>query len=148
MLGSWDKIYIWGHLLLSFMESSVPTLWYVFSFWYFFHFVHQFLLARFLVWVESLISEMSRSLSTNLYLRPISIAIYGKFNSYCLHPDFFLSGLQVIPLISDHLKFMASVDIEGSVSILSYFFSCFFLLSKLHYHHIFWAIGNVLFEEF
>ena len=45
-----------------------------------------------------------------------------------------------MPLISDDLGFMASVDIgdfqllgyqKGSVSILSYFFSCFFLVCKL-----------------
>ena len=70
-----------------------------------------------------------------------------------------------MPLISDHLKFMASVDIgdfqqlgyqEGSVSILSYFFSCFFLVCKLYIRSVNQAcisshilnMGNVLFEGF
>ena len=26
MLGNWGKVYIWGLLVLSFMESSIPTL--------------------------------------------------------------------------------------------------------------------------
>ena len=60
---------------------------------------------------------MSRNLSINLHL---SIATYGKFNLYCLHLfELFLvcklynSGLQIMPLISDHLRIMASVDIGG-----------------------------------
>ena len=49
--------------------------------------------------------------------RPFSIAIYGMFDGYCFYLEFFLAyklyspGLQIMPLILDHLRFMASVDI-------------------------------------
>ena len=42
---------------------------------------------------------MSRSLSINLYLRPCSIAIYGKFYLYCLY----------------HLRLFWSVNCENLV---------------------------------
>ena len=53
---------------------------------------------------------MSRSLSINLYLRPFSIAICGKFDSCCLYLfrhflvyELYKSGLQIILSISDHI---------------------------------------------
>ena len=82
---------------------------------------------------------MSRSLSINLDLRPFSIAIYGKLDLYYLCLFRLFSGLQIMSLNLDHLRFIASFDIgdylgywEGSVSVLSYFFSCFFLVCKLY----------------
>ena len=71
-----------------------------------------------------------------------SVSILSYFFS-CFFPvsKLYNFGLQIIPPISDHLKFMASVDFgdfqwlgyyEGSVSILSYFSSCFFLVCKLY----------------
>ena len=71
-----------------------------------------------------------------------SVSILSYFFS-CFFPvsKLYNFGLQIIPPISDHLKFMASVDFgdfqwlgyyKGSVSILSYFSSCFFLVCKLY----------------
>ena len=92
-----------------------------------------------------MISEISRSLSIDLYLRPFSIA-----NSWicasCTYSDIFPacklrnSGLQIMPLIPNHLRFMANISIggfywlgyqEGSVSILSYILAVYFLVCKL-----------------
>ena len=63
---------------------------------------------------------MSRNLSINLYVRPFSIAITESLVfTICIYSGIFLvsslynSGLQIMPLISDHLTFMASVDIGG-----------------------------------
>ena len=82
---------------------------------------------------------MSRSLSINLDLRPFSIAIYGKLDLYYLCLFRLFSGLQIMSLNLDHLRFIASFDIgdylgywEGSASVLSYFFSCFFLVCKFY----------------
>ena len=65
-------------------------------------------------WV--LISGTYRTLNINLYLRPFSTAIYGKFDLYCLYlSNFYLIsklhsfGLQIIPLISAHLRFMVNI---------------------------------------
>ena len=43
---------------------------------------------------------MSRSLSINIYLRPFSIAIYGKFDWYCLYLSRPFSGLQIVQIWS------------------------------------------------
>ena len=44
------------------------------------------------LWVIELILEMSRNVSVNLYLRPFSIAIYGKFClCFLYYSDFFWS---------------------------------------------------------
>ena len=45
-------------------------------------------------------SEMSRNVSINLYLRPCSIAIYGKFYLYCLYHLRLFSGLQIVTILS------------------------------------------------
>ena len=65
-----------------------------------------------------MISKMSRNLNMNLYLRAFSIDIYQKFNLYYLFLfrlflvcKLYISGLQIMPLVSDHLIFMTSVDI-------------------------------------
>ena len=61
---------------------------------------------------------MSRNVIINLYLRPFSIAIYeSSICTICAYSDVFLvsmlynSGLLIMPLVSDHPRFMASVDI-------------------------------------
>ena len=56
---------------------------------------------------------MYRSLRINLYLRPFSIAIYEKFDLYCLYLFRLLPGVQIMPLISDNLRFTESVDFGG-----------------------------------
>ena len=43
---------------------------------------------------------MSRSLSINLYLRPSSIAIYGKFYLCCLYTFRLFSGLRIVQILS------------------------------------------------
>ena len=45
------------------------------------------------LWIIEHTSEMSRNVSINLYLRPCSIAIYGKFYLYCLYHLRLFSGL-------------------------------------------------------
>ena len=54
----------------------------------------------------------------NLYLRALSVAIYQKFDLYylCLFRLFsgleiVHSGLSIMPFVTDHLRFMATVDI-------------------------------------
>ena len=44
-------------------------------------------------WIIEHISEMSNKVSINLYLRPCSIAIYGKFYLHCLYHFRLFSGL-------------------------------------------------------
>ena len=66
----------------------------------------------------------------------MSVSILSYFFScFFLVSKLYNSCLQIIPSISDHLKFMASIDIgdiqwlgyqEGSVPIFSYFFRFFF----------------------
>ena len=72
---------------------------------------------------------MSRSFSINLYLRPFRLLFMEKLIclylfsliSVCTYSDFFLvcklykSSLQIMHVISDHLRFMDSADIGGSV---------------------------------
>ena len=49
-----------------------------------------------------------------LYLRPFSIAIYGKPKSeFFLACKLYNSGLQIVSLISDYLRFFTSADIGG-----------------------------------
>ena len=82
-----------GFKYFPFMESSFPTLRYFFSF---FHLVYKLFKEIFqplcqsvncISWVfESCNnSEMPRSLSINLYLRPCDFAIYWKFYLNCLY---------------------------------------------------------------
>ena len=81
------------------LNSNFPVLFLVF-----FHLVLKFLksffyslfIGQWIVWVEPLISEMSRILKMNLYLKLFSIAIYQKFRLYylCLFRHF--SGLQIL----------------------------------------------------
>ena len=102
MLRDWGKVYIWVILVLSFMESSIPTLQYLFKLFFIWsvncssHFFSPFLLVSKLyelsLWVIELISEMSSNVSINLYSRPFSIAIYGKFClCFLYYSDFFWS---------------------------------------------------------
>ena len=80
-------------------NSNFPVL-----FLAFFHLVCKFFKSLFyslfvgqeIVWVEPLISEMSRSLNMNLYLRAFSIAIYLKFDLYYLCLFRLFSGLQIV----------------------------------------------------
>ena len=84
-----DKVYILGLLVWSFMESSISTFQYIFSFFFIWsfncsgHLFSLFLLASKLyelsLWIIEHILEVSRNVSINLYLRPFSIAIHGKF---------------------------------------------------------------------
>ena len=116
MLRNWAKVYIWRLLIISFMESSIP----ISSTFTVFHLVRQLLQSLFvdqyIVWVESLISEMYRSLLIiDLYLRSFSFAIYEEFDQYCFYlsrpcqyPFLFVrksfkNSLQIMSLISDHL---------------------------------------------
>ena len=115
-----------------------------------------------------MISEMSRSSSINSYLRPFSIAIYEKFNLYFLYLfrlflacKLYNSGLQIMPLISDHLRFMASADIggfyywditKGHFQFLNTFLAVFFCFVNCKNtvgisEHIL-DMGNVLLEAF
>ena len=102
MLRDWGKVYIWAILVLSFMESSIPTFQYLFKLFFIWsvnwssHFFSPFLLVSKLyelsLWVIELISEMSSNVSVNLYSRPFSIAIYGKFYlCFLYYSDFFWS---------------------------------------------------------
>ena len=54
------------------------------------------------------ISDMSRSLSINFYLRPCSIAIYGKFCLYCLYHFGLISGLLIVWFINYALSLKVS----------------------------------------
>ena len=90
---------------------------------------------------------MPRSLNMNLYLRAFSITIYQKLDLYYLCLFRFFSGLQIGQFWSLNYftyfrpswicgqcwywKFLVLGISKGSASILSYFFSCFFLGSKL-----------------
>ena len=59
------------------------------------------------------------SLSINLNIW-VLLFMESSVCTICTYSDFFLvgkvynSGLQIMPLFSDHLRFMASVDIGGS----------------------------------
>ena len=67
------------------VEFQLFSIFKLFLIWcvnYWSHFLATFCRS---VWVESLISEMSRSLSITLCLRPFSIAIYEKFDSCSLY---------------------------------------------------------------
>ena len=96
MLRNWGQVYIWGLLLLSFMESSIPTFQYFFQLFFicsvnccshiFSHFMSVGKFYELSIWF----SEMSRSLNINLYL---IIAIYGKFDLYCFSLFQLSSGL-------------------------------------------------------
>ena len=81
----------------------------------------------------------AQKLKHYLYSRPFTIAIYRKFDLF--YPGFFLackldsSGLQIMLLISNHLRFMASVDIrsfwywdikKGQIQFLVTFLAGFF----------------------
>ena len=110
---------------------------------------------------------MPRSLSINLCLRPFSTAINGKLDLYyfCLFRLFLVcklynSGLQIMTFTLDHLRFVVSVDIgdfqqlgyqEGSVSVFSYIFSCFFwsvnCTNQVCMSSHILDMGNVLFES-
>ena len=56
------------------------------------------------------ISEISRSLSIDLYLIPGSIAICGKFYSYCFYLLRILSGLQIVHIIVQIMHFILKVS--------------------------------------
>ena len=97
--------------------------------------------------LEPLISEMSRSLKMNLYLRAFSIVNYQQFDLYyfCLFRLF--SGLQIVQFWSVNYAFyfrpsyiygpcwywrFLVVGILGRVSFSSELcFNCFFLVCKL-----------------
>ena len=64
---------------------------------------------------------MSRSISTNLYLRPGSIAIYGKFYLWCLYYFRFFSGLSNIQIWSINYALRS-----GS--------------AKIHKHCLYWSV--------
>ena len=78
-------------------------------------------------------SEMSRNVSINLYLRPCSIAIYGKFYLYCLYHLRLFSGLQIVKILS-----VIYVLHFGSV--------------KIHKYYLYWSVfstdinGNIIFN--
>ena len=90
---------------------------------------------------------MSRSLNMNLYLRAFSIAIYQKFDLYYLCLFRLFSGRQVIQFWSVNYasyfrpsliygqcwywRFLVVRILRVTVSVLSYFFSWFFLVCKL-----------------
>ena len=90
---------------------------------------------------------MSRSLNMNLCLRAFSIAIYQKFDLYYLCLFRLFSGLQVIQFWSVNYasyfrpsliygqcwdwRFLVVRILRVTVSVLSYFFSWFFLVCKL-----------------
>ena len=99
---NWGKVYIWWILVLSFMESSIPTFQYFFQLFFIWsvncssHFLVPFCWSVNCIWVEPLISEMSKSLNMDLYLRAFSIAIYRKFNLYYLRLFRLFSGLQTV----------------------------------------------------
>ena len=61
---------------------------------------------------------MSSNVSINLYLRPCSIAIYGKFYLYCLY----------------HLRLFCSVNCENLVCKLCITFGSV----KIHTHCLYW----------
>ena len=83
--------------------------------------------------------EISRSLSIDLYLIPGSIAICGKFYSYCLYLLRILSGLQIVQIWSvNYALHSGSVKIHKNCLYWSVFstdmyrkiiFNCLILLS-------------------
>ena len=72
------------------------------------------------LWIMKHISKMSRNVSINLYLRPCSIAIYGKFYLYCLH----------------YLRLFWSVNCET----LSVYYVLHFGSVKIHKHCLYWNV--------
>ena len=59
------------------------------------------------LWIIEHISEVSKNVSINSYLRPYSIAIHGKFYLYCLY----------------HLRFLSSVNCKNLICKLCIPFS-------------------------
>ena len=139
-----------------FTESSFPTLQYFFSF---FHLVCKLSKGLFQPLCQSLncmswvfescnkhISDMFRSLSINFYLRPCSIAIYGKFYLYCLYHFRLISGLLIVWFIKYALSFESakihkhclhwsvfSADINRKIIFNCFpLFKLFLLVSKLY----------------
>ena len=91
---------------------------------------------------EFLVLEFSRTFSVNLYLRPFSIAFYEKNNLHSLYLvcKLYKSGQQIMFIVSDHLRFLGSVDIRGFIREILIkvsfqflvIFELFFLISKLY----------------
>ena len=79
-------------LILSFMENSflMPRYFFCFFIWFVNCLRYFFSHYELSLWIMEHISEMSRNVSINLYLRPCTIAIYGKFCLYCLYRQTFL----------------------------------------------------------
>ena len=96
MLRNWCKVYIWGIVIYGKLNFNFSVLFLSFFIWSVNcsrHFFSPILLVSILY---QLISEMSRSLNLNLYLRTFSIAIYQKFDMYYLCLFRLFSGLQII----------------------------------------------------
>ena len=90
------------------MESSLPTLQYFFCIFYLvcklfkglFQPVCQSVNCMSWVFESEHISEISSNGSINIFLRPCSIAIYGKFYLYCLYHFRLFSSLQIVKVWS------------------------------------------------
>ena len=97
MLRKLGKVCIWRLLILSFLESSIPAFQHIFSFFSsslyncsshsFSAILKVSKLCVIIPWTIGHISQMSRNISIDLYLRSFSIAIYWKIYlcslSYC-----------------------------------------------------------------
>ena len=106
MLGNWDKNYILGLLLLSFMKSSIPTFKYFLSF---FHLVCKLFKSRFKFLYVSIncTSRVFDFVTEALnYIWDLLVLLFME-NSVFMYSDFFLvcklykSGLEIMLLISE-----------------------------------------------
>ena len=124
------------------MVSSSLTLRYFFCFFYLVCKLLKGLFAATLsvseldelsLWIIEHTSEISSNVSINLYLRPCSIAVYGKFYLCCLYHLRLFSGLLMVKICS--------------VNYILYFWR-----DKIHKHCLYWSVfstdikGKIIFS--
>ena len=147
MLGNWGKVFIWGLLVLSFMESSIL----IFK-WFFIwsvncssHFLSHFLsLISCISWVfdfrdvQKLKHKFIFEIFYYCYLWKFQFASFLPIQTFFWSVNC-VSLVFKLCLISDHLRLWAvlileffSSDILRRVSLILSFFSCFFLIFKLY----------------
>ena len=124
ILRNWGKVYVWGILVLLFMESSIPMFQNLFKLSFIrsvncsSHFFSPFLMVRKL-YELNLWFQRCPEAQTWIYIWEILVllSIKSSICTICTYSDFFLvcklysSGLEIILVISDYLRFMGSVGI-------------------------------------
>ena len=130
-------------------SSNFPVLFLAFFIWsvnFSSHFFSPILLVSKLY---ELISEMSRNLNMNLYLRTFSIATYQKFDLYYLCLFRLFSGLQIVQSSSvNYDSCFRPSWIYGQCWYLVVFFWSVNCANQVCISSRILNIGNVLFEVF